>query len=84
MPVFNKISSIIVKDGQALIFASNVITVCFDEHVHACCIEEVGNIFTLICVDDLMCYRPNDRQFSYDRDERTYIVPCCVFVSDWN
>ncbi len=34
MHVFNKIISIIVKDGQAFLLASNVITVCFDEHVH--------------------------------------------------
>ncbi len=84
MPVFNKIISSIVKDGQAFLLASNVITVCFDEHVHAFCIEEVGNIFTLICVDELIYYRPYDRQFSYDSNERTYIVPCCVFVPDWN
>ncbi len=44
----------------------------------------MGNIFTLICVDDLIYYRPYDRQFSYDSDERTCIVPCCVFVPDWN
>ncbi len=84
MPVFNKIVSIIVKDGQTFLLASNVITVCFDEHVHAFCIEEVGNIFTLISVDELIYYRPYDMQFSYDSDERTYIVPCCVFVPDWN
>ncbi len=54
---------------------------CFDEHVHAFFIEEVGNIFTDICVDDFIyCSRPYDRQFSYDSDEKTYIVPCCVFV----
>ncbi len=74
MPVFINIISIILKDRQVFILASNAITVFFDEHVHAFCIEEVGNIFTLVCVDDLIYYRPYDRQFSYDRDERTCIV----------
>lgn len=84
MPVFNKIVNIVLKDEKAFLLTSRVTTTCFNEHVHAFCIEGIDDMFTVICVSDLIYYRPFDRQFSYGNDESHYIVPYCAFVSDCN
>lgn len=64
MPLFNKIISIIVGNDKAYLLTSKVSTMYFDDHLNAFSIQEESDFFTLICVDDLMYYRPYDRQFS--------------------
>lgn len=80
MPLFNRIDSIIVRGDNAYLLTCKVSTLHFDDHFNAFSIEEKPDVFTLICVDDLVYYRPHDRQFSYDTDDQMYIVPYCNFV----
>lgn len=80
MPLFKRIDSIIVRDDNAYLLTCKVSTMYFDDHLNAFSIEEKTDVFTLICVDDLVYYRPHDRQFSYDTDDQMYIVPYCNFV----
>ena len=80
MPIFNRIMNIIIKDDEAFLLTTKVMTMYFDDHLNAFSIEEVDDVFTVICVNDLLDYRPYDRQFSPDNDETTYIVPYCSFV----
>lgn len=79
MPLFNRIVSIIVWDESAYLLTCKVSTLYFDDHLNAFIIEENCNGYTLVCVDDLVYYRPYDRQFAYD-SEFTYIVPYCVLI----
>lgn len=81
IPVLSKIVSIIVRDDNSYLLTCKVSTVYFDDHLNAFCIEENLNVFTLVCVDDLVYYRPYDRQYSYENtDDRMYIVPYCTLV----
>ena len=80
MPTFNKINNIIIKDDEVFLLATKVITMHFDDHLNAFSIEEVDDVFRLVSVDDLLYYRPYDRQFSPENDENVYIVPYCSLV----
>ena len=79
MPIFYNIN-IIIKDDEPFLLTTKVMTMYFDDHLNAFSIEEVDDVFTVIFVNDLLYYRPYDRQFSPDNDETTYIVPYCSFV----
>ena len=80
MPIFNKIINIIIADDKALLLMAKVDTMYFDDHLNAFSIDEVDDVFSVINVSELVYYRPYDRQFSTENDERTYIVPFCSFV----
>lgn len=67
LPVFNKICNIILHEQHALIIASTVDTLYFDEQ---------SNDHALIFVDQLTYFRPFQKQYS-NESERTYIVPYC-------
>lgn len=69
------IVKIIVRDDNGYLLTHKVLTKYFDDHLNAFSIEEKMDLFTLICVDNLVYYRPYDRQFSYeDTDDQIYIV----------
>lgn len=76
LPVFNKICNIILHEQHALIIASTVDTLYFDEQFHAYCIQEQSNDHALIFVEQLTYFRPFQKQYS-NESERTYIVPYC-------
>lgn len=80
MPLFNRIDSIIVKDNNAYLLICKVSNNFFDDHLNAFGIEEKNEVFTVICVNDLVYYRPCDRQFSYDTDDQVYLVPYCNYM----
>lgn len=80
MPVFKKISNIIVKDDEAFLLTTKVNTMYFDDHLNGFSIEEVDDQFAVICLSDLTYYRPYDRQYSSANDEMTFIVPHCCFI----
>lgn len=81
IPLFRKIDCIVVTNDNAYQLTSEVSTVYFDEHLSAFCVEERTGVFQVISVDDLVYYRPHDRQFSYRaHDDQMYIVPYCYFV----
>lgn len=63
MPLFNRIVSVIVGNDRADLLTCKVSTMFFDGHLNAFSIQEESDFFTLICVDELMYYRPYDRQF---------------------
>lgn len=80
MPLFNRIDSIIVKDRNAYLLICKVSDVFFDEHLNAFGIEEKNEVFSVISVNELVYYRPCDRQFSNDRDDQVYLVPYCNYM----
>ncbi|XP_026018914.1 uncharacterized protein LOC113019411 [Astatotilapia calliptera] len=80
MPLFSKIVSIIVSDFNTYLLTCKVSTVYFNDHLNAFVIEDGLDVFALISVDDLVYYRPYDRQFSNGTDDKMYIVPYCNFV----
>lgn len=80
MPLFKRIDCIIVRDRNAYLSACEVYTMYFDDHFNALSIKEKTRVFTLICVYDLVHYRPHDRQFLMATDDNMYIIPYCNFV----
>ena len=80
MPLFNRIDSIIVKDNSAYLLICKVSNNFFDDHLNAFGIGEKNEVFTVICVNDLVYYRPCDRQFSYDTDDQVYLVLYCNYM----
>lgn len=80
LPIFNRIVSIIIKDNQAFLLMCKVETLYFDEHFNAYCVKDSGDSYSVQCIGDLMYYRPYDKQFSNEMDEKTYVVPYCHIV----
>lgn len=80
IPVFRRINNIIINEDQALILTCGVDTLYFDEHFNAYCVGERANSFSVISIKELVSYRPFDKQFSNEMDEKTYIVPYCHIV----
>lgn len=80
IPVFRKITNIIINEDQAFILTCRVDILYFDDHFNAYCIEERDDSFSVISIDELIYYRPYDKQFSNEMDEKTYVVPHCHFV----
>ena len=80
MPLFNRIDSVIVRDDNAFLVTCEVSTMYFDDHFNAFNIEEKANVYKLISGDELVYYRPHDRQFSCT-DDRMYIIPHCNYVN---
>lgn len=79
LPVFKKICNIIIHEQHAFIIGCAVDTLYFDEHFPAYCIEEQNNEHIVIFIDQLMYFRPFDKQYS-NESERTHIMPyCCMF-----
>lgn len=77
-PVFKKIVNIIVKDEKVFLLTSSVQTVQMDEHLHAFIIQDEIVHFSVFALQDLFYYRPFDKQYSYNSDDRNgYIVPSC-------
>lgn len=52
-------------NDKAYLVTCEVSTMCFDDHLSAFCVEERTGVFQVISIDDLVYYRPHDRQFSY-------------------
>lgn len=77
---FRKITKNIINDNQALFLTCKVDMLYFDEHYNAYCIEDTGDFFTVIMVSDLIYYRPYDKLYSNEMDEKTYLVPHCHVV----
>lgn len=77
--VFRRINNIIIND-QAFILTRGVDTLYFDEHFNAYCVEERTDSFYVISIEELIYYRPFDKQFSNEMDEKTFIVPYCYTV----
>lgn len=77
MPSFKKIINMIVKDGCGYLVLREVVTLGFDEHYSAFCIEESPCPFHLANVAELFHYKPYDKQFSYYSNGNVYIVPYC-------
>lgn len=71
IPVFRKITNIIINEDQAFILTCRVDTLYFDDHFNAYCIEERADSFSVISIDELIYYRPYDKQFSNEMDEKT-------------
>lgn len=63
MPLFNRIDHITVRNDNAILLTCNVSTMYFDDHLNAFSIEQNTNVFKLICMDDLLYYRPYDAIF---------------------
>lgn len=79
-PVFGMINNIIINDDQAFILTCGVDTLYFDDHFNAYCVEERTDSFCILSIEELIYYRPYDKQFSNETDEKTYIVPHCHIV----
>jgi len=80
IPVFRKITNIIINEDRAFILTCRVDTLYFHDHFNAYCIEERADSFSVISIDELIYYRPYDKQFFNEMDEKTYVVPHCHFV----
>ena len=79
MPVFCKISTIIVKDEQVILTGSGVETMCFDEHYHAFKILlKPFQALRVFDVEDLLYFKPVVVQMAYGpTDSSLFIVPYC-------
>jgi len=80
VPVFGKITSIIIHEDHAFILTCTVDTLYFDEHFSAYCIKERDDSFSVVSIDELIYYRPYDKQLSNEMDDKIYIVPHCHVV----
>lgn len=82
LPVFSKITDIVLMDDQNLLVTKEFETVGFVEHLHAYRVRE-QNIFGLSRVEDLPFFRPFDLQSLYGFEEPyLYIVPVHCFVHE--
>ncbi|XP_035805853.1 uncharacterized protein LOC111571121 isoform X1 [Amphiprion ocellaris] len=77
IPIFRKITNIIVHDGQAFLLTCRVDTLYFDDHFNAYCVDERADSFSVFPVKELIYHRPYDKQFSNEMCEKIYIVPHC-------
>lgn len=87
IPVFGRINNIIMNEDQAFILTCGVDTLYVDNHFNAYCVEERTDSFSVISIGELIYYRPYDKQFSNEMDEKTYsaTLPYCVTcaIEDW-
>jgi hypothetical protein len=79
LPVFSKISTIVVKDEQVVLIGSSVETICFDEHFHAFKVlykpSQAPKVFN---VQELLYFKPMDVQMAYgSTDVSLFVVPYC-------
>ncbi len=82
LPVFSKITEIVLIDDQNVLVTKDFETVGFVEHLHAYHIRE-RSTFGLSRVEDLPFVRPFDLQVSYGFEEPyLYIVPVHCFVHE--
>ncbi|XP_048042264.1 uncharacterized protein LOC125265811 isoform X1 [Megalobrama amblycephala] len=82
LPVFSKITEIILMDDQNVLVTKDFKTDGFVEHLHAYRVREL-NVFCLSRVEDLPFYRQFDLQVSYGFEEPyLYIVPVHCFVHE--
>ena len=56
MPFFRKITNIVINNEQAFFLTCNTDTMYFDEHFYAYCVEEIGDSFSVLSVEQLLYY----------------------------
>ncbi|KAI7811169.1 hypothetical protein IRJ41_011241 [Triplophysa rosa] len=82
LPIFSKITDIVLIDDQNILVTKDFETVGFVEHLHVYHVRE-QNVFGLSRVEDIPFFRPFDLQASYGFDEpHLYIVPVHCFVHE--
>lgn len=79
MPVFCKISTIIVKDEKVILAGAGVENICFDEHYHAFkVLLKPSQALKVVSVQELVYFKPMDIQMSYGpTDSSLFVVPYC-------
>ncbi|XP_042070926.1 uncharacterized protein LOC106632482 [Haplochromis burtoni] len=75
-----ELNSVLMNIHLVALLHSEDLKKYFNDHLNAFVIEDGLDVFALISVDDLVYYRPYDRQFSNGTDDKMYIVPYCNFV----
>lgn len=61
IPIFQKVTKIIIHDEQSFILTSRVDTPYFDYHFNAFCFNERADSFSVLRIEELIYYRQYDK-----------------------
>lgn len=83
LPLFCKITSIIVNEENVVLCGTDVETLCFDEHYQAFEIEiKPSQTLKVFNVKELLYFKPVDVQMTYGSDNTSsYVVPYCHLLT---
>lgn len=79
MPLFCKITNILVLGENVYFVVEKLVTELFSEHCYAFRVVD-GKEFAVVKADDLMHYKPYNIQNAYGPNEDTFVVPFHCFV----